>query len=273
MVHTMNDRIVLLAEKVPNIITDTVFNTYLHIQKHRIQAFHKYSWKDLEFKYTYNDKYTYIVHMNIIKDGKLISERIPLNILEINDNIDIIFDIGAHHGLYTVLLGKINKESSIVAVEPQAENAELVRKNMELNKIKGEVIEAVISDRSGTKNFYRHNNSRSQRHTMKPKQDTDEFDKVAIKSMTVADLIETFESENPFFKIDAEGEEYDILQGICEYENIKDFQGIVEIHPDKLSDGTDKILQLLNDHAIEFDQISESSPEHSVSRPIVYFQS
>lgn len=60
------------------------------------------------------------------------------------------WDVGAAYGFFTVLLAL---SCRVVAVEPDARNAELVRSNLLLNGLEAEVVEAAVADRDGTGRF------------------------------------------------------------------------------------------------------------------------
>jgi FkbM family methyltransferase len=68
-----------------------------------------------------------------------------------------IVEIGAHHGLYVILLGTILKEKQgkLIAIEPIPSNAEVLRKNVILNKLEDIVIieQLAIGDVNGQVNM------------------------------------------------------------------------------------------------------------------------
>lgn len=54
---------------------------------------------------------------------------------------DIVIDIGAHIGLFTVKAAKIvGNNGKVIAIEPEPENLEILKKNMELNNLKNVVV-------------------------------------------------------------------------------------------------------------------------------------
>lgn len=58
-----------------------------------------------------------------------------------------VWDVGAHHGFYTVALARIVDE--VHAFEPFPESAERIRRNVELNDVRATVHEVAVSDKSG----------------------------------------------------------------------------------------------------------------------------
>jgi len=64
-----------------------------------------------------------------------------------------LLDLGANIGLTSVWLAKQYPFDRVIAVEPDPSNAHLVRRNLELNGINGEVIEAAIGPHEGLARF------------------------------------------------------------------------------------------------------------------------
>jgi FkbM family methyltransferase len=63
-----------------------------------------------------------------------------------------IFDIGAHQGVVAMMLAReVGSSGHVLAVEPNPHNAAVALKNRELNSMTQiEIVEAAVSDRSGT---------------------------------------------------------------------------------------------------------------------------
>src|SRR5690349_19390521 len=65
---------------------------------------------------------------------------------------DIVYDLGAHHGFYTVLAARlVGPRGRVVACEPQARNCAEIRRNLALNGFaeRCAVVEAAVGDREG----------------------------------------------------------------------------------------------------------------------------
>ena len=65
----------------------------------------------------------------------------------------IVVDLGANIGLSSVWLQKQFACEQIIAVEPNAANAQLTKRNFELNGIRGRVVEAAIGPEEGEAQF------------------------------------------------------------------------------------------------------------------------
>lgn len=69
---------------------------------------------------------------------------------------DIVFDIGAHIGIYTLMAAKsIGKKGLVIAFEPDCENFQLLKKNVEANGFKNvKLINAALGKTKTRRVFY-----------------------------------------------------------------------------------------------------------------------
>ncbi len=67
--------------------------------------------------------------------------------------VETVVDLGANIGFTSVYLAKRYGARRVVAVEPDASNAGLARRNLEQNAIDGDVVEAAIGPADGTARF------------------------------------------------------------------------------------------------------------------------
>lgn len=72
-----------------------------------------------------------------------------IDMVESLESDDILFDVGAHLGLFTCLAGDIMNSKNIYAFKLQPRTAERLRENISLNEQKAQVIEAGLSDTEG----------------------------------------------------------------------------------------------------------------------------
>lgn len=64
---------------------------------------------------------------------------------------DVVFDVGAHVGFYTLLSSHlVGNRGRVIAFEPIAENLNYLKQHLEINSVDNvEVVEAIVSDRDG----------------------------------------------------------------------------------------------------------------------------
>ena len=68
---------------------------------------------------------------------------------------DLILDIGAHIGVFSIFASRQVKNGKIYAFEPAPENFEMLRENIELNKAKNIIpFNKAVSDKNGKREIY-----------------------------------------------------------------------------------------------------------------------
>lgn len=134
----------------------------------------------------------------------------------------VLVDLGANIGLTSVWLAKEYGFASVIAVEPDASNATLVRRNFELNGISGQVVEAAIGPVDGTAKFQATAESNLGRVSQEGRD-------VSVVSMrTILDRFRLPELD--LVKMDIEGSEQDLLMGPTEWLS-RTRAVIAEFHP------------------------------------------
>lgn len=146
---------------------------------------------------------------------------------------DVFIDVGANIGYFTLVTGVCFPGIKIVAFEMGHENVQILEKNIRLNGLTGvEVFKGAVSDHSGTL-FYQ--DSAVGNAVLKIIEDNKDNnpDVVKVRSVSLDDFFATRESKPTFVKIDVEGAEMKVLQGMKSMlkNNIK---LLIEIHPNDL---------------------------------------
>ena len=145
------------------------------------------------------------------EDQKLILNKI----LKANMNV---FDIGANIGYYVLIENQILKSTGkILAIEPNKENVELLKRNIMLNKIEKKRIyieESGVSNKSVKQTFYlaKHSNL----HTFHPKGSAKKFlsgNTINVKTVTISELSKKYFKPD-LIRLDVEGHEVEILQSL-----------------------------------------------------------
>lgn len=114
---------------------------------------------------------------------------------------DTVIDVGANEGMTTCLFAlKVGPHGRVLAIEPDANNCELIRKNVELNGLTNvEIFQRVCGERAGDVVQF-----------IDERVYLDKSVGVPVDTMTLDDLI----SYKPnFVKIDVEGFEVPVLRG------------------------------------------------------------
>ena len=168
------------------------------------------------------------------------STKIIKNIIKPNDRI---LEIGANVGYYVLLEAKLLEgQGKIYAIEPVAENLNLLKRNLELNNISSlaEVYHLAVSDKKGEFPLYIANESNT--HSMVEPQEKGR-DSINIKTTTVDDFLEGKDKVD-FIRMDVEGYECEIIKGMAGILQ-KDYplKMFIELHPQLV--GREKIINML----------------------------
>ena len=144
---------------------------------------------------------------------------------------DVVVDLGANIGYYTLLAARIvGSEGRVYAFEPDPLNFKLLVNNIKLNNFTNVITEEkAVSDKTGTLNLYLDAQDMGA-HTL---YETDKYKKIVIvESVTLDDYFKGRECPVNIVKMDIEGAELAALKGM---ENIikmnKGLKIFAEFHP------------------------------------------
>lgn len=120
-------------------------------------------------------------------------------------------DVGAHIGIYTLLMARaVGHEGRVTAVEPAPENLGYLRANIRANQFEDrvEVLAAAATDRGGSISF--HLTGSSDSHGLHPHPNTPTKKIVTLPAVRLDDVLDRVD----FVKIDTEGAELSTLAGM-----------------------------------------------------------
>jgi FkbM family methyltransferase len=142
---------------------------------------------------------------------------------------DVIVDIGANIGYYTLQEARlVGASGRVYAIEPVPENAELLKKNIELNNCSNvEVFQMAVGDANKTDYIYITN----YRNTAAMIKTQSSIDKVPVQVTTLDRFLEDKRAPD-LVRMDVEGYEVEIVKGMTRFlESNKPLKLIVELHP------------------------------------------
>jgi len=126
---------------------------------------------------------------------------------------DVILDLGANIGYYTLICARLAGEAGkVFAFEPEPVNFALLKKNVEINGYKNvTLIQAAVSNRTGeTKLYLCGDNNDDHRiydsHDQRPS--------ITVKMTRLDDYFRDYRGKTDFIKIDVQGAEGGALQGM-----------------------------------------------------------
>jgi len=122
---------------------------------------------------------------------------------------DVVIDIGAHIGAFSIWAASQARSGTIYAFEPNADNFSLLEENIKLNHLPNvRAFKLAVADKSGKALLY---NSKSQNMTHSLFESAFTHS-IKIDTISLAEILEVNGIEEvDYLKIDAEGAEYPIL--------------------------------------------------------------
>lgn len=151
-------------------------------------------------------------------------------------------DIGGNIGYYALLESSlVGPEGKVYAVEPVSDNLRILKKNIELNAVKNiKVFQAAMGKEKRYAEIYVSN--QSNRSTFVTRAGTVYTKKEKVEMTTVDDFVSEQQIKPDFIRMDVEGYEKEILQGMRRtlLHNPRLF---IEIHPNEI--GRKELKQML----------------------------
>ncbi len=122
---------------------------------------------------------------------------------------DVILECGSHHGFYSVILARKLQEGHFTAVEAHPANAEILRKNVEINGLAGkvEVINAAVGRGPGVAELADASNAAV------IAANGGDIPKIRVPMVSIDDLAQRMGRAVTLLKLDIEGMEVEALKG------------------------------------------------------------
>lgn len=126
---------------------------------------------------------------------------------------EVVLDIGAHIGYYTLIAAKIvGDEGKVFAFEPAPDNYALLEKNVNVNGYRNVILEQkATSDKTGKLKLYLTGNNTAM-HRIYPSRYS--VNSIEIDTIRLDDYFEDYSGKIDMIKIDVEGAEWSVFQGM-----------------------------------------------------------
>nr|WP_217900426.1 FkbM family methyltransferase [Halorubrum sp. Ea1] len=179
------------------------------------------------------------------------------------DSDDIFYDIGANVGTYTCFAAAELGPGRMVAFEPEPENADHLRENLELNDLDAEIIQIALSDTDGTIDLALTGDEAGEGEHAIATGNTERT--LEVDTARGDSLLEDRELPKPtVLKIDVEGAELSVLRGLRETLRQNCRLVYVEVHPEKIRGFEAEVSEvetLLTDAGFEVTELSQRGSE------------
>lgn len=176
---------------------------------------------------------------------------------------DIVYDIGANIGYYSIIASKLVKESGkVISFEPEPTNFRLLKFNLKKNRCSNVVCEPLaVSDGTGVTHLYLSEDNLGDHRIYKsgPRRK-----RLRVQQINIDNYPFASNEKIDFVKIDTQGAEYKIVSGMkgiiskCR----DDIKVILEFWPDGLdlaNDNAEKLLCLMGELFAKFLVIDEQN--------------
>ena len=160
---------------------------------------------------------------------------------------DIIVDIGAHVGYFTLFAAKKATEGKIIAFEPSIESFLGFKENIKINNFKNIIQEkTAIAKVKGKQTLYVNDEDAISNTIYKQNKN---LDKEEVECISLQDIFEKYELKKiDFLKMDCEGAEYEIIMN-AESSILNKIQKIsMEIHEEIVPYTKEIIIKKLKKH-------------------------
>lgn len=231
-------------------------------------------------------KYGYRVYCPINKEDFAIMSRHEDEIIDHFNTKqgDIVVDVGAHMGKYTIIASKqVGANGKVIAIEAHPGNYDMLNHNIKLNGLTNVIPlnYAVYSKETKIKLFLPDEESGYTMHhsvmfnylsSKYPLQGKDNEKFIEVNANTLDNLLQ----KNGIYqvnwiKIDVEGAEFEVLKGSANIlSTSKDINLLIEIHNPGDTNHYKQIIDFLKSYnfKIEFEKIYESGERHMVTTKI-----
>jgi FkbM family methyltransferase len=137
---------------------------------------------------------------------------------------DVAFDVGAHHGWYTLYFSeKVGVNGCVVAVEPNPDNIRFVKRNIKLNNLRNvKLFPVALSDQDGQTTLFVGEHSGG--HTI---MSNTKRGNITVQTRRLDTLLSMFK-EVELLKMDIEAAELIVLRASRQIRKVKRY--IVEVH-------------------------------------------
>jgi FkbM family methyltransferase len=154
---------------------------------------------------------------------------------------DVILDIGANVGLFTIWLARQNPRCRIVALEPAQANFGMLQANLQAARTQQATAYHMALGARAAQGRMISDNTRSLDHRLVI--DNSNPDLPQVRVLSLGDLLELVGAERiAFLKVDIEGSEYQVFQQIDENTMKRIDRFAIEYH-DHLAPGTQALLR------------------------------
>lgn len=158
-------------------------------------------------------------------------------------------DVGAHLGYYTCIASKLAPQAQIYAFEMDSQNFELLTKNIALNQAQNvDAYQVAVTNSNNEVQYIKETDSPSSGFELSnnPERDSRYGSLVSVKGVSLDAFFRDKLLMPDLVKIDVEGAELQVLEGMRHLLQTANPQIFLEIHPEKILNFNATVAQVLD---------------------------
>jgi FkbM family methyltransferase len=201
-------------------------------------------------------------------------EKVSMDLwIKLSKKSDVILDIGANTGIYSLVSETLRPNAKIYAFEPVKRVFDKLANNIELNHFSAKPYEVAISNNDGEAHIYDTDSEHIlsvtvNKNLLSP--DT-KARKVSINTLKLSTLIEREKLEKiDLIKIDVETHEAEVLEGMGKYLSKFKPTLLIEILNNEVANDVNRILEGLGYLYFDIDEIGLPKQVQQISRSSYY---
>lgn len=175
-------------------------------------------------------------------------------------------DVGANLGYYTCIASKLMPEGQVYAFEMDDDNLELLGKNVRLNNTNNvRIIRGAVTNSSSPVQYIKDTAKASVGFglTKHPEKDQVHGNLVSVDGIVLDEYFQDSPAPD-LYKIDVEGAELMVLQGMQRLLSAPHVEIFVEVHPDRILNfdaNVSEVITLLIDHGFTIREVPKSAKD------------
>ncbi|UCB57083.1 MAG: FkbM family methyltransferase [Candidatus Omnitrophota bacterium] len=170
-----------------------------------------------KFKVKIKKNHFYIHHFGYLCENELFWRGLSKEMkvwAEMCQEADVILDIGANTGIFSLIAKAVNPKASVYAFEPVPRVIKKLRANCMLNNFNIQCLEVAVSDYDGVGEFYEEPLEHLYSATLAPHNSLKNSMKTEVRVTRLDSFIEKEKIRPDLIKIDVEGCEFKVLEGM-----------------------------------------------------------
>ncbi|KYK35635.1 MAG: FkbM family methyltransferase [Theionarchaea archaeon] len=202
--------------------------------------------------------------------GRLHEEPVTRLLVHNLEQCMCFFDVGACLGYYTMIASKaVGIRGVVHAFELDKFNCSIIKKNLERNQCRNvKVHHIAVSDTLGTVEYIRGTDSRGTYSLNSGLKTLEDKTFMTVDSTSLDEFCATMNIIPDVIKIDVEGAELKVLNGMKKLLYTRDIKLFCEVHPEKLASfghTEEQVIDKLHAFGMRVFEIAEFSRTHSKS--------